>query len=287
MKSSFKKDGPAAGVDHFLRLVSDWSHFGPPLRPSAADTRIIAQVAARLAPHSRVVILGVTPETAACGWHPTTRLLAVDHSVAMISALWEGEGAPESAKAVAAAWAAMPLRSGSAHAIVGDGCYNMFPYPGGFRDLTREIDRVLGPGGRLAMRVFVRPEPDESLKSVERDFRAGRIRSVHALKVRLWAAVQGPSSSGVCLGEVWEAWRRLPMIDSVAEGGPGWSIEEIAGMEAYRSLSSRYFLSTAAEFQSVLLERFERVECFWTDGELSERCPTFVAYKAASPEAHP
>ena len=266
-------------IDHFHNLVTHWSHFGPPLRPSAADTRVIAQIARQLPGEARVVMLGVTPETAACGFQPGTRLLSLDHSLAMISALWGVEGAPASAHAVGADWGAMPLVSGLIDAVVGDGCYALFPYPSGYRALTREVHRVLRPGGKLAMRTYVRPEPAESVESIETAYRAGAISSVHALKLRLWAALHGASGEGACLADVWAAWRKFPRIDAIAEGRPGWSAGELEGIESYRSLRARYHLTTVSECHAVLLERFERVDWFWTDDESSDRSPTFVAHK--------
>src|SRR5204863_160863 len=76
------------------------------------------------------------------------------------------------------------------------------------------------------------------------------------LKLRLWGARHGSLEEGVRIADVWEAWdgmRRPP-------GGPGWTAEEIAGIETYRGVEDRYHLPTLAELRALLAGDFEELE---------------------------
>jgi len=50
-------EAPEVPRDHFSRIVAQWSHFGPPLRPSPDDTAVVQRAASALGPAARVVVL--------------------------------------------------------------------------------------------------------------------------------------------------------------------------------------------------------------------------------------
>jgi SAM-dependent methyltransferase len=262
--------------DHFLQLVRQWSSFGPPLRPWPGDTAVVQGVIDGLHAGERAVVLGLTPETVAAAWPERTKLLALDHSEAMIRALWPPARRPPGARAVVGSWQAMPLEPACVDVVAGDGCYNLFSYPGGFESLGREVRRVLKPGGRFVIRAFLRPDRAESLDEVARAVAAGEVGSVHALKLRLLAALHGVSGPGSRLDDVWRAWRTLPPPPRSRPGERGWTEEEMEGIESYRGQQVRYFLPTLAEFRACHSRSFVELECARTSHELSDRCPTFV-----------
>lgn len=269
-------DKSRASRDHFSRLVQQWSHFGPPLRPSPDDTAAVQQIIAELGRQSRAVVLGLTPEIIGCAWPDDIDLAVVDHSPAMIGALWPPQHGPAGARVILADWCAMPLASATLDLVVGDGCYIMLTYPAGFATLTQEVCRVLRPGGRFAIRVFLRPERVESIAAIAGALADGQIGSVHALKLRLLAAVHGASGMGSSLDEVWRASTTLPPVPAALANRRGWTPEERTGLENYRGLSARYYLPTLAEIRAALSGALIEVQCLCGRHELAERCPTLV-----------
>jgi SAM-dependent methyltransferase len=275
--------GAAAPRDHFSGLVRQWSHFGPPLRPSPDDAAVVQRVVAGLGAARRVVVLGLTPEIIGCTWPDGTDLTAVDHSPAMVRALWPPVKGPPDARVVLADWRAMPLASGTIDLVVGDGCYIVLTYPGGFEALTREVRRVLRCSGQFVIRVFLRPDRPESVADIARAVALGEVGSVHALKLRLQAALHDASGPGTRLDDVWRAWKTLPPPPAALAGTRGWTVEEIGGIEAYRGMGARYFLPTLAEFRQIVSSAFVEVECAWNHQELGDRCPTLVLAPKATP----
>jgi SAM-dependent methyltransferase len=268
---------PAVPRDHFSRIVPKWSHLGPPLRPSADDTAVVQRVVADLGGGAHAVVLGLTPEIIACTWPTDITLSAVDHSPAMIRALWPPANGPANSRVVLSDWCAMPIPSGTIDLVAGDGCYILQNFPAGYLALTREVRRVLRPGGRFVIRVFLRPERLESVTDIARALAGGEIGSVHALKLRLLAALHGASGEGSRLDDVWQAWAPMSsLLPAQLAGVRGWTAEEIVGIESYRGMDSRYFLPTLTELRQTLCAFFREVECAWVRHELADRCPTLV-----------
>jgi SAM-dependent methyltransferase len=266
----------AASRDHFSQIVANWSYVGPPLRPSPSDTAVVQRVVAGLRAGARAVVLGLTPEIVGCDWPADVRLFAVDHSPAMIEALWPPARGPMHAEAMLADWCAMPIESGTIDLVAGDGCYVLFAHPHGFAALTREVRRVLRHGGHFAIRVFLRPDEPESVADIAHAVAAGEVGSVHALKLRLLAALHGASGDGSRLDDVWQAWKTMPPLPAVLAGVRGWTTEEITGIESYRGMQARYFLPTLCEFRQSVGSHLREVECAFGADELGDRCPTFV-----------
>lgn len=262
--------------DHFARLFARWSDIGPPLQPSSGDLAVVERIINRSQAPLRAVVLGLTPQIIGLDWPAGTRLCAVDHSPAMLRELWPPAKGPPGAAAVLADWCAMPLDSGSVDLVAGDGCYIALSRTERFAAMTSEVHRVLRPEGLFVIRVFVRPESPESVADIGARMERGAIGSVHALKLLLHAALHGASGIGTRLDDVWRAWQSLPPPPAPLATRRGWTLAEVAGIEAYQGKDSRYYLPTLAEFRSMVSPLFQEVECSLADYELAERCPTFV-----------
>ena len=266
----------AAPRDHFSSIAPKWSHFGPPLRPSPDDTAVVQRVVNGLGTAAQALVLGLTPEIIGCEWPADVSLTAVDHSATMIRALWPPAKGPANSRVILADWCAMPLPSETIDLAAGDGCYVLMSFPDGYQTLTREVHRVLRPAGRFVLRVFLRPDRAESVADIAQAFASGQIGSVHALKLRLLAALHGASGDGSRLDDVWHAWKSLPPLPAALAGTRGWTAEEIVGIESYGGMPSRYYLPTLAELRRSLIASFRELECAWGRHELGDRCPTLV-----------
>lgn len=262
--------------DHFARLYARWSDTGPPLQPSSGDVAVLERVISHCQSPPRVVVLGLTPQIIGLDWPPETRLCAVDHSPAMMRELWPPAKGPSGAEAILADWCAMPMDAGSVDLVAGDGCYIALACPDRCAAMTREVQRVLRPGGQFVIRVFVRPENRESVAGIGARLERGAIGSVHALKLLLHAALHGASGVGTRLDDVWRAWKSLPPPPAPLASRRGWTAAEVAGIEAYQGKETRYYLPTLAEFRAMVSSHFDELECSSADYELAERCPTFV-----------
>lgn len=271
---------PGMRRDHFARLVRAWDHFGPPLRPSPSDTAIVQHAASRLAAGCHVAVLGLTPETVGCHWPQATRLLAIDHSPAMLAALWPPAAAPQEAFAVLADWNRMPLPDASLDLVCADGCHTPLSYPHGFAELAVEVRRLLRPGGQWVMRVFTRPDRPETVSDIGADLARGGIGSVHALKLRLLAALHGRSGPGTCLDDVWQASKQLPALPAGLAGQRGWTAEEITGIAGYAGLATRYYLPTLAELRAVHAPLLRERSCHTGSYAQAAVCPTLVLERA-------
>jgi hypothetical protein len=167
--------------------------------------------------------------------------------------------------------------------VTGDGCYIVLAQRDRFDALTREVHRVLRPHGCFAIRVFLRPDEREPLEAIAAALAAGAIGSVHALKLRLLAALH--DDDGVCLGDVWSVWSTMPRPPAHLAGRRGWTAGEIAGVEAYRGLDVRYVLPTAAAFRAAVAPYFVERSCGHASAEHGAYCPTFVLAARADARA--
>lgn len=270
-----------APADLWPGYARRWRLLGPPLRPVAEDVEAtLHAVKAWRAEHPdaapRALLLGVTPELATMDWPVGTSLVAADRAEPMIAVVLPKVGVPEGTRAMCADWRALPLADGSVDVVVGDGCFTLFDFPGEVRAFAREVRRIMAPGARFAVRVFVAPGERESLEAIERDLRAGEIGNFNALKWRVAMAVQPSAERGVALGDIHEAYARFAPIVADLAATPGFEPEVAGLVEAYRGSLVRYSFPTVTELRGALADLFEVSGGPEKSYELGARCPTLV-----------
>ncbi len=267
--------------DHWDNQARQWNSLGPPLRPGPGDVRLIEALveesfeAMRGVP-LQALLLGVTPELACMGWPHGTKLLAVDRCLGMIRDVWPRDCLALPALSVCGEWRVLPISDGVVHVVVGDGCYPLLDSPGGYQAMGKELRRVLKPAGRLIMRFFVRPERAESPAAVFSDLRGNRISNFHIFKLRLAMSLQGSLEAGVRLGDVWERWRTEGLDADILSRQLNWPRTEIATIDAYRGVDTRYAFPTLQEMRAGLAEHFVELACHVPDCEPGKYFPTLV-----------
>lgn len=134
--------------NHWQERSRNWGRIGPPKRPTP---EVIGQVVDLVGKDTPVLVLGVT-QGLVDGF---TNVLAVDREPAMIAKAQMGNGTTKRVERMD--WFDIPGED-RFDAIVGDGSINMASYPYRITALLERMHQLLKPGGRLACRVFIRPE---------------------------------------------------------------------------------------------------------------------------------
>jgi len=265
--------------DHWNQHARQWQWIASPLRPAPDDIacaeRAVNDWCGKTCPRViDAVLLGVTPEIALMQWPAGTRLVAIDHSQAMIDGVWPGDTPGRTARR--AEWVRLPLPDASQHIVIGDGCFSTLLYPAQYRTAVAEMRRILRDGGLLIMRFFTRPEMREPLKSVIDDLVNGRIGNFHVFKWRLAMALHGNSEEGVQLSAIWDAWQAAVSDPEVLADRLRWPREVVRTIDNYRGVPTRYSFPTLAETRAELAAAFVETASFFPRYELGERCPTLV-----------
>ena len=217
--------------DHWDDLGRRLARMGPPQVPGAA---LAAQVRAICdGCRGTTVLLGVTPAFADLG----DRVLAFDASSGMIAQLWTGDDARRQARV--ADWTALPVGDGQADQVLGDGSLNAVPDRDILRAVLREIRRLLVPGGRAAVRVFSRPQPEETVADVLDAARGGRVESLNALRWHLASALATGPAHEVAVAEILAAVEPLGDLAAFAQTR-GMDPAEAEHFQAYHGSSSGY-----------------------------------------------
>lgn len=270
--------------DHWKDHARQWGYVGPPLRPCAEDIRLARELVgaggADTGGRRHAILLGVTPELVSMDWPRGTRLTAVDRCMEMIRGVFPREGLSVPAWAVCGDWLNLPLPDEGADWVVGDGCYTLLDGPARYRELGREVHRILRPGGRYLARMFLRPDSPEPAAAVFDDLEAGRIGNFHVFKWRLAMALHDGAGSGVRVDTIWERWRQAGIDPGELARDTGWPEAEILTIEAYQGSKACYTYPTLDEARAALSVRFRELACRFPGYELGERCPTLLLERA-------
>ena len=258
---------------HWDEHARQWSRIASPLRPHADDIDNLRRTLSNTA--GRHLLLGVTPEYASM----FDRVVAVDNSEAMIGALWPGNARGK--YAIQADWLQLPVRESSCDACIGDGSLNFFACPSQYGVFYRQIQRVLRPGGRAALRIFSRPDAGETRTAVYEDAMRSAIGSFHAFKWRLAMAIAAEAGdSNVRVADIRRMFMELfPDREQLATAS-GWHLEDIATIDAYRDAVASYSFPTLSEVRDSLPTGLTEIGLMYGNYELSERCPMLVVERS-------
>lgn len=263
---------------HWQSFARAWSWIGPPLRPGEEDLAILISSIQSFfsgkqdGPRHRFLLLGVTPEIATMHLPSMTHLTAVDRDEGMIGEVWPGN-TPDRV-AVRADWLHMPFPNAMFDFVIGDGVLTPLGFPYNYQSLSEELYRCMKPGGLLALRVFCRPDAEETVADIFSRVQKKQIRSFDAFKWRLLMSIQGANTArGVSLGEAWDTWNaNVPDPEAFALSSD-WSTEKVRVIDHYRNSTIRYSFPSIAEVHTAFAPCFEQVSCVIGHYELAERCP--------------
>ena len=266
------------GSVHWQEASRQWQHLGPPLRPSPQDIEFFEDGVQEWIHHygtPRVLLLGVTPELYSLPWLEGTSFLAVDHSQAMIDAVWPG---PKEA-ALCTDWLSLQLPESSRDIVLCDGGLHLLAYPWEQQQLVHILRDILSDNGMCILRLFVPPAQRESSDAVICDLLEGKITSLNILKLRLGMSLMENVAEGVELGKVWRLIHGVaPDLKGLA-AKIGWSLEHMLAINAYRGSTARYYFVTVNQVTELFCINpggFEVHGLRVPSYDLGERCPTIV-----------
>ncbi len=254
---------------HWQDFAKKWNRLGSPLRPCAEDVENF-KLATGNDP-GRCLLLGVTPELAELS--PT--LTAIDNSAAMIGALWTSQRINH--EAIHGDWLDLPFETASFDTIIGDGCLTLLSHPAQYERFFGQLHRVIAPGGKIALRLFVSPEQSESRELVCREALGGKIKSFHAFKWRLSMAIASESADhNLAVAETCATFDRLIPDRKLLASATGWHVEDIETIDVYRNSEARYSYPTLSQVRKTLHPALKETGLLQGSYELAERCPILI-----------
>ncbi len=257
-----------------------------PWTPCSEDGELLLDV---LSPYligggavSIVALLGVTPALTQLSWPQGAHVLAVDASPTMVRSHWRAHPSVPSA-VICGRWQALPLADNCAAAVTGDGSLNALPYAA-YKDLLREVARVLSPEGVLVLRCFVRPDTRCSVKDITQDVAKRAFANSAPFRLRLCMALAERDGTLV-LGTLLERFNALfPDRAKLAETA-GWPTDEVDRFDMDRDSKIELTFPSLSELAAYAKPSFAIREVRYGSYNSAELCPTitFVPSKDRQP----
>lgn len=254
---------------HWQDFARQWNRLGSPLRPCAEDVENFRT--AMGSDPGRCLLLGITPELADI----TPQLTAIDNSAAMIGALWKQQDIGK--EVIQGDWLALPFPQGAFDTIIGDGCLVLLSHPVQHRRFFEQLVRVIAPGGKILLRVFVGPDQRESRELVCSDALGGKMKSFHAFKWRLSMAIASETAGhNFNVAETLATFDRLIPDRELLASATGWRAEDIATIDFYRNSAARYSYPTLVQVRECIPASLKETGLIYGHYELAERCPILI-----------
>jgi SAM-dependent methyltransferase len=217
-------------------------------------------------------VLGATPElttVASC-------TVAIDRSASALNVIWPGHAVGR--RAIRADWLQLPCADGAFVAAVGDGSLNCLEYPYAYEIFLQRLAHVVRPGGRIVLRVFISPEPCESIEDARAAVMSGSVRSIGALKWRMAHLVAGTHRDpNVSARSIAGAFSRCFSDRTVLRSVTGWSDEDFAEIDGLEHVPGGFSFPTAAQLLDAVPAGFGNVVLLESGAyELADRCPLLV-----------
>jgi hypothetical protein len=272
------------GSVHWQETARKWQLLGPPLRPSPQDIEFFKDGVQEWIHHygkPRVLLLGVTPEIYNLPWLEGTSFLAVDHSQAMIDAVWPGpkEGA------LCVDWLSLQLPDSSRDIILCDGGLHLLTYPWEQQQLVRILQAILSDQGLFIIRLYAPPTQQESPDVVLKDLLEGRISNLNILKLRLGMSLLESAAEGVALGMIWQLIHEVaPDLERLASR-IGWSVDHMLVINTFRGSTDRFYFVTVNQVIDLFCNNpggFEVHRLRVPSYELGEQCPTILLQRCSN-----
>ena len=247
-------------------LHKRWAQSRPPLRPHPQGVEAMWRLLQGL-PGPRL-LLGVTPELATL----PGRTVAIDWSAEMIAQIWPGNSADR--VVVRGDWTDMPFASGQFGSVLGDGSLNMTRWPMDYHRIFDRLKQVVRPGGRIVIRCFTVPETGEGSDELAARLLSGERMGFHAFKWRLAAAiVHETQGTNIPVRAIWDMFERLFPDRHALSLATGWSTDEIAEIDDYRSSP----LDKSFPTRSQLIDAIPEMQLVESGSyEMADRCPLLL-----------
>jgi SAM-dependent methyltransferase len=267
--------GHRKGVaEHWTAFARRWARLGSPVRPHEEDvSRFETIVAGSRDAAPQALLLGATPEIAEMRWPVGSTLVAVDRSMAVINSLWTPRQRRVRTSAICGQWQRLPFRDDAFDLAIGDGCLTALGTAALQNEVSRELARVLRPGGRFIQRLFVAPDVRETVAVVFDDLLAGRIGAFDVFKWRLLMATPPRSEHAVCVGDAFRYWAAANVDRGGLADASGWAPERIDTIDDYRDNETLLSFPPMTEAIARLAPFFEVTGEFTQTYELADRCP--------------
>ena len=266
------------------RIAKAWRQLGSPLRPVDEDIRFFQAAIDSWQRHAcapaRALILGVTPELFHLSWPDNTTLRAVDRTGEMIEHVWPGARS----QVVQTGWTEMQWPDSGFDLVLCDGGLHLLDYPAGQQRLAAILARIIAPGGRFIIRLFVPPPQRETPEDVMGQLFNGRVPDLNCLKLRLGMALSAALEDGVSLHAVWQYLRDAGGDWPGLAARLNWDLEHLQAIDAYRGSGARYYFLSASQVEALF--------CGVADGAfdleasntpaypMGGQCPTLVFRRA-------
>lgn len=256
---------------------TDWKAFHkrysrsrPPYRLDPATADIMGELIQDFDAH--VLELGVTPELANLG----KTLTAVDWSEPMLAHIWPGDSATR--RAIKANWWELEPLTPKPTAVVGDGSLACVKWPAPYIAVFTRLAALLSDRSRLVLRCYIRPDQAEPIEQIVSDVMAGKMNGFHAFKLRLSIALAGATGNpNIAIKDILAGFNAAFPDRQKLASATGWSVDDIAEMDAYKGSDAIYSFVTRKELVDIIPDSFTNVQ-FHDAGtyEMAEHCPLLV-----------